>query len=468
MHTFTLSLFVASSAHAGPHADQVAEFGHLLPERPGPRAAPPPLPPPSAGPDMKVYGYLAYWNDELATLRWDELSHVAIFSANATSTGDLTDTSRWDIADDAVAMGAPYGVRVHLVVTNFDPTSLRTLLGSATNRQNLIDELVAWKASTGAHGINIDFEGLPSDRRNEMLTFVEELEAAVGEVVLATPAVDWSGAWDYSELSKHADLFIMGYDYFWSGSSYAGPSDPLTAGTGTVWAGVNGYSIAWTLDDYLFYDADPDRVILGLPLYGRSWPTAGNGVPTATLGTGSTLLYADGWEVGAAWGATYEPDAASLYSHDGSAQYWYGDVATVQERIVYARDVAGVSGVGFWALHYDDDDPLMWDMIRGETTGSATTTDPGTTPTDPGTTPTDPGTTPTDPGTTTEPTPTDPDTTDDLQPPLGAQALQPEPKGGCGCAASPTSGGLGLLLAVQLMVRARRTPTQARPRPTAS
>jgi hypothetical protein len=151
--------FPGPQAFPGPHAAQAAKYGPTdLGITVPPRGF---LPVPRPGPDLKVYGYLAYWSDDLGTVPWDDLTHIAIFSAGVSSNGTLTETSRWDIADDAVLLAEPYGVRVHLCVTNFDPDSLETLLSSATSRETLIDELVEWKGITGAHGVNIDFEGLP-------------------------------------------------------------------------------------------------------------------------------------------------------------------------------------------------------------------------------------------------------------------------------------------------------------------
>ncbi len=349
----------------GPHHAEVLQHGAVhLPAAPPPRGV---LPIPSPGPDLTVYGYLAYWEADLATVQWDELTHLAIFNAEASSTGTLSNTSRWDIADEALALAAPYGVRVHLCVTNFDTDSLRILLGSSTYRQALIDELASWVATTGVHGINIDFEGVPGDRRAEMVTFTRDLEAAVGEVVLATPAVDWSDAWDYAQLTQHADLFIMGYGYHWGGSSYAGPTDPLYAGSGTVWSGIQSYSLSRSVDDYLAKGADPSRVILGLPLYGMRWPTSGNAVPSPTLGSGSSIFFDSAWAEAAVHGRNHEPDSDSTFTHDGSEQIWYGDTDTVRSRIAYVRDATSIGGVGFWALHYTDD-PTFWQMVHDETT----------------------------------------------------------------------------------------------------
>lgn len=362
----------------GPHAAHAAEPPMF---RDGGFPRPVPLPAVTPGPDAIVYGYQAYWSNDLETVPWDQLSHLAVFSAGATSTGALTDTSRWALTDEAVAMAAPYGVKVHLCVTNFDPASLGTLLGSATHRQTLIDNLVDWVDQTGAHGVNVDFEGLPLAQKQNMVTFTKDLDAVVDEVVLATPAVDWSGAWDYSELTKYADLFIMGYGYHWSGSSYAGPNDPLYGGS--PWA---QHSLSWTLDDYRANDADPARVILGLPLYGIRWPVGSNTVPAAATGSGSSVVFSTAWAEAATHGRQYDAVSHTPYWYDGTRQGWYGDVDTLRERIAYTID-EGFGGIGFWALHYDGDDPDLWAMVAEETTAA----DTGDTGTDTGDTGTDTG-----------------------------------------------------------------------------
>lgn len=326
------------------------------------------LPPVTNGPDVTVYGYLAYWDDDLMEVPWDELSHLAVFSANVDTAGNLSSTNNWDQAAAAVAMGAPYGVEVHLCITNFVTSELETLLGSPTARANLIANLVAWQNSTGAAGINVDFEGMPVSRRAQMVQFITDLDAAVGDVVIATPAVDWGGAWDYGALTDHADLFIMGYGYHWSGSSEAGPTDPLHSGVGTVWAGER--ALDWSIDDYLAEGADPDRVILGLPLYGRRYATSNNSVPSPSLGDGGAVFWSDAMDDLGVYSSTFEPGAKSVYYHDGTHQHWVNDVDSMRERIQYAVG-SGIGGIGFWALNYDNEDTALWTMVHEETTTAA-------------------------------------------------------------------------------------------------
>ncbi len=349
-----------ASAPAQVHAEHAAEAlgATARPFVQGPHL----LPDPTPGPDAVVYGYQAYWNADLAAVPWDHLSHLAIFDAHVTPTGALEHTSRWAIASEAVEIAALYGVRVHLCITNFDTGELETLLGSPAARQDLIDALVGWVADTGAHGVNVDFENLPASRRSHMVQFIQDLEAAVGEVVIATPSVDWHDAWDFATLTDHADLFLMGYGYHWSGSEVAGPNDPLYGGD--PW---HPWSLDGSVQTYLEQGADPDRVILGLPLYGFRWPVVSGDIPSATTGTGSSIVWAAAHEEAAIHGRSFEPHSRTPWWYDGAQQGWYGDTDSLQERVAYALD-EGLAGIGFWALHYDGRDAALWEMVAAETT----------------------------------------------------------------------------------------------------
>ena len=69
-------------------------------------------------------------------------------------------------------------------------------------------------------------------------------------------------------------IFIMGYDYRTSGSTYAGSIDPLSGA---------GYDLADTVRAYTAR-VSPSRIILGLPWYGRAWSTVSDAVRSRTQG----------------------------------------------------------------------------------------------------------------------------------------------------------------------------------------
>ncbi len=351
-----------ASPASGPHAAALHDVlaGEVAVRAPVRRPTPlalPAVPPPATA---RVYGYQAYWAADLDAVPWDALTDLALFAAEATGSGTLTNTSRWSEAARALALAEPYGVKVHLCVIQFTPSVLSELLGSATARAALVDALAAEVARTGAHGVNVDFEGVPASRRADMVSFTAALAARVPEVVLATPAVDWSNAWDYAALTDHADLFIMGYGYHWSGGS-PGPVDPLYGR-----APWGEKSLDWSIADYLDAGADPERVILGLPLYGIAWPTPNGSVPGTSTGTGRSVFYAEANGIAATSGPRFDAPSRTPWTFTGSEQLWYSNAASVLERTDAALD-AGLAGVGFWALHYDDNDPALWDGLRART-----------------------------------------------------------------------------------------------------
>lgn len=305
-----------------------------------------------------VYGYHAYWTDNPATLDFARLTHVAIFNVDVDTTNVLSSTSNWtSVADEVVAAAHAAGTKVHLCVTAFNASEHEAVFRDAGFRAELIAQLSALVADYGADGVNVDFEGVSGVYKQDMVDFVVDLRAEVGEVVLATPAVDWGGDWDYSELSRVSDgLFIMGYAFHYTGGN-PGPNDPLYESD--RWG---KYSLQWSIDDYVYYDADPDKIILGLPLYGQWWD-ADHTIPGPATGDAGAIYMVDAIEEAEEYGALYDEASSSPYYLPPGEQVWYPDHDSVRERIQFAMD-QGLGGTGFWALDYEGRDPAFWDMVE--------------------------------------------------------------------------------------------------------
>lgn len=306
-----------------------------------------------------VYGYLPYWEYRPAEAPWEQLTHIAIFSVGIDSSGNILQEDRWHgRAEEAVALGAEHDVKVHLCVTNFDDSSQFALLSDPARRALAVERLAGLVNAYGADGINVDFEGVGEQSRDLMVTFVEELKAEVDEVFLAAPFVDWRDAWDYGALTDASDgLFIMAYEAHGSWGD-AGPNVPLFE------SGRWGFiSLEWTVNDYFSGGADLQKVIVGLPTYGHAWTVADpTAVPTATTDHDRVLWYRDN-EV-ARFGRRFDDDSASTYfAQDGSIQGWVDDAAALLAKLEWVVNESGTGGVGFWALGYDDNDPLVWDYL---------------------------------------------------------------------------------------------------------
>lgn len=311
------------------------------------------------GPDATVYGYWPYWGDNLNTVPMQYLTHLAIFSASLASDGSITSTSTWtNTAATAVSLAAPYGVKVHLCLTSFDSSVMSAVLGNASYRAKAVSQLKNLVQSYGAHGVNLDFEGLPSSQKANLVTFVKELKAAVPEVFLATPAVDWNGSYDYDQLAILSDgLFIMGYDYHYSGGN-PGPVAPLFGGS--PWG---TYAIDWSVDDYITWGAPREKLILGLPLYGFDWPSTSTAIPGSATGKATSVTYSYALTLGDTYGRLWDAVSYTPYTFpDAVSQIWYDDGESLAYKIDYAIG-ARLQGVGFWALTYEDADPEFWAMV---------------------------------------------------------------------------------------------------------
>lgn len=317
---------------------------------------------PAPKPRITVYGYHPYWGPDPTTLDFSRLTHLAIFNVDLQADGTLTDTDRWTaVAGDVVPLAHAEGVSVHLCITSFDDDVMASVLPDPAKRAVTIAQLVDLVDAYGADGVNVDFEGLDYELKDDFTAFIEELYPLVTELTIAMPAIDWNGSYDYDQLALSSDgLFIMGYDYHWRGGN-PGPVSPLYGGD--PW---NQYSLEWSVDDYLTWGATRDKLILGLPLYGLEWPTTSNDVPGTSTGEGWTVYMSSGDAIAAEEGTDWDDTSLTPYILRESSQVWYDNTESLQYRIQWAVD-ADLQGIGFWALGYEGENSDFWDMVSGET-----------------------------------------------------------------------------------------------------
>ncbi|NOY27597.1 MAG: hypothetical protein GXP62_17165, partial [Oligoflexia bacterium] len=363
-----------------PHADFVDQIGDV---RPAWRDQLKPLPPveaplPPSTNRAAVYGYHAYWGVDPTTLDFARLTHLAIFGVVLNTDGSLSYTSRWtDVAPTVVPLAHAAGTRVHVTLIAFSDAEQSAVLPSASRRATTIAALVALVEDYDGDGVNLDIEGLSSAYKDDLVTFTQELKAALpagqDDVYLATPAVDWDGAFDYDQLCAAADgLFIMGYGFHWSGSN-PGPISPLYGSS--LWS---DYALDWSVADYLAYGAWPDCIIMGLPIYGYEWPSSSpSTVPGTSSGTGSAVLMSSAVAIAADEGRQWDAITHTPYVIRSDSQLWYDDTDSLGDKIAWSMD-QDLQGIGFWALGYEGDDPDFWDMVETETSlgdgGSSTDT----------------------------------------------------------------------------------------------
>jgi spore germination protein YaaH len=321
-----------------------------------------------------VYGWHPYWQNGLqANYNWDLLSHFVYFSYEVdANTGDALSTHSFSTIQSVTdALNA--GVKVHLCATLFSNHS--TFLNNITVQRNFMHQIVTLVINRGAHGVNIDFEGMNSTHKTAFANFMNELADTFhtripgSEVTIAINAVEWSDIFDINAMKNKVDYFIiMGYDYYYSGSTTAGPTDPLYNFVTSY-----NYTLAKSVNYYLNKGCPANKLILALPYYGREYGTISNTIPSSVnnapncvsrtykfVRDNSTGYYNQSNKV---WDrASFSP--AYIFNNGTEWRQCFIDDKYSMGRRMDLINQRGLAGMGIWALGNDDGYTDYWDEIR--------------------------------------------------------------------------------------------------------
>jgi spore germination protein YaaH len=319
-----------------------------------------------------VYGWHPYWSGSAyVNYDWNLLSHFSFFSYEVdAATGNAISTHGFTTSAAVNAAIASGNTKVTLCVTLF--SSHATFLGNATARQTLITNLINLIQSKNAHGVNIDFEGLPVSQKTAFANFMVDLSnqfhtAIPGsDVSTVLYAVDWNNVFDFTIMANAVDKFIvMGYDYYWSGSTTAGPNDPLYHFSTTY-----NYNISKSITYYINAGCPRNKLIMGLPYYGREWPTSSTSIPSGATASGVARFYndvktnANGYY--SAGNRQQEVDSYSdvfVFNNGGTRQCFITLEDNFYKRLDHINNT-GIGGMGIWALGYDDGYNQLWDGLN--------------------------------------------------------------------------------------------------------
>ncbi|MEP6469411.1 MAG: glycosyl hydrolase family 18 protein [Chloroflexota bacterium] len=341
----------------------------------------------------EVFGFLPYWmltDSALGSMNYHLVSTIAYFSVNAnkdgylvkgTSTNPSTGWAGWtssrmtQVTNSAHAQGVKVVLTVSMMAWDGASAGRQAqLLGSATARSRLVRQIVSAIRTRGADGVNLDFEPLATSLRDEYVSFVHQLKrgllnAGVGNnltVCVMAGAATWATGYDVAGLTASGAanaLFVMGYDFHWSGSSRAGGVAPIQS--------PYTLDVAGTMADFLS-ETSGSKLIWGVPYYGRTWPTNSGKLNATTLGGGSkSYVYTGHLSQAAQYGRRWD-DVGKVpwYRHwDGAAGHWvqgyYDDVQSLGAKydLINAR---GLAGTGMWTLLMDQGRDELWRLLANK------------------------------------------------------------------------------------------------------
>ncbi|XP_044301177.1 chitinase-3-like protein 1 [Varanus komodoensis] len=171
---------------------------------------------------------------------------------------------------------------------------------------------------------------------------------------------------DIQHISKFADFFnFMTYDFhaYLESHRYTGHVSPLYKGRVDT-----GASSSYNVDEAVKYfktkGAPPEKIIMGVPTYGRSFtlssmltgvgaPASGPGTPGPFTKTEGSLAYYEICSFN--YGAKTEriEEQAVPYSHKGNQWVGYEDKISLQSKVRYMKN-NHLGGIMVWTLDMDD------------------------------------------------------------------------------------------------------------------
>ncbi|HJP90209.1 MAG TPA: glycoside hydrolase family 18 protein [Candidatus Limnocylindrales bacterium] len=399
-----------AATHGPGGTDSGAPRSSDLPPTPDPT---PTERPPLGG--TELYGYVPYWQmtDSIATyLEQSPVSTLLLFSVTARRSGALNDTATGyrritgPIGERLIADAHRRDARVELVFSSFGadknarffgrtvvaPTTspgasappAATLQASATLEppatpgpsatpgpapwHRTVDELVALARDLHVDGINVDVESLDPLDRPAYGEFLAELRSALraaipeARLTVATEAgLRGTGNAAVAATAGVDRVFLMGYDYHWSGSQ-PGASSPVDRLDGL-------YTLRWSIDSYVEAGVPRERIVLGLPLYGMQWRTEGLDRASPVIGAG--VIWVPSKHADVLLAPHFEPFRDELEHVEyivepdlvGYLLTYYDSPATLRPKLALALD-NGLAGAGFWALGYERGLPGYVDLMR--------------------------------------------------------------------------------------------------------
>ena len=192
---------------------------------------------------------------------------------------------------------------------------------------------------------------LEIDRLSEILDFINVM------------TYDLRGAWDLTTTAHHASMF-------------ENPADPADANSIAA-----KYNISWIVDEFLAQGASPEKIVLGIPFYGRAWGGVSDPLGNGGLFQPGSLVPPgtwDDWSSGAT-GVNDFFEIEDMISSGAYTRYWddiakvpylyspsmhqghfisYEDAESLTYKIEYLLEL-GLGGVMFWEVTADRNDTLL-------------------------------------------------------------------------------------------------------------
>ena len=338
---------------------------------PGPPTTPTPPPPttvktksaatvtpaPTPAPGLRQISiwapYISVLEQQTLTANADILDEVNLFWYELAADGSIRGSIQSPQGLQAIRE-SQLRVAPSIVNGGFDRERVAAIIHNPQRRAQHIQDIVQLVLENNYDGVDIDYESLWPEDRDDFSLFIEELAAALHAqdkyLSLAVHAKtsepgSWSGAQaqDWARLGAVADAFkIMTYDYHYS-TSQAGPIAPLS----------------WVDEvlDFAATQVPPQKTFMGVHFYGYDWlGSSGKGINWRQAQQLAERNQAQ-------WQRDESGEAWFRYGDQNSHTVYVADAPGLDQRLnmLLARH-PDLAGIAIWSL--GGEDPQNWEVLR--------------------------------------------------------------------------------------------------------
>ncbi len=299
------------------------------------------------------FGYITVTtpeNDQLLVQRYAPYNtYYGIFEHHIDADGSLSELDDQQIVRlSRQNFVAPIAVITNLTSSGFSSQLVRQVLSSPSVRQQLIDNIYDLVKSNNYAGVNIDFELVPPEERDNFTSFLQALSTRLRPEGLSTSVAvpyktgdnepEYNSGFDYGGIGAAVDfVFLMAYDWH-EASSEPGPVAPIQDVRKTV--------------NYAISKMGRNKILLGLPRYGYDWTLADNGdvITANAISVADAYKTAMNHSVPIQYSIQYQQPFFYYYDNDGNRHVvWFEDARALAQKLKMIVDLR-LRGLGSWQL----------------------------------------------------------------------------------------------------------------------
>ncbi|WP_078432162.1 polysaccharide deacetylase family protein [Metabacillus halosaccharovorans] len=300
--------------------------------------------------NQEVYGFY---------VNWDENSKIS-FKENIDSITTLvpewlqlspTLTLNSSIDKSIVSEAKAHNIKILPVVNNFihnkwDGDTLHQLFTTPGAEDLFIKNMLDYVRTNDLDGINIDFEAINPNDKNNFTHFMEKVYKAFHQhdLMVTLDVPPQNNSYDYASLAANADrMIIMLYDQHHSLSN----PGPVA-------------SSDWVKESLSKLNIPSEKLIVGLGSYGYDWEKDSK-QPAEVIAFQDIMKMGVGTNLKIHWNKKIGNPYLRYKLNGKNHTIWFLDAATFYNQMKVAID-SGSTGIAVWRL--GSEDPSIWNYIN--------------------------------------------------------------------------------------------------------